>query len=160
VFSKKTKSKKQTNKKYQIQKSLHGPLISYNQEIFFLDQPHQLFDIVDQYPEILEELSDAILEHIKTYIDPLIESIEERKNHDVMQVISEMNVVHNYFRFVFYEYPAYRKSLTETILGTQDIEASVALNDEKINNFYKLYEQIDKQKYEEYVQHIKNISEK
>lgn len=160
MLSKKKKNKKDiilSSSGYEIKKSSHGPVVLYGNEILFLDQGRQLFDVVDENPGFLFELNQAITEHIKVHIDNLMESLSERRMFDPISTMQAMNVVHSYFRFVYQEYPEYRKALALTLLDSPEVEASAAINSKEVNEFYKIYESANQDKIKEFIKKLEEI---
>lgn len=148
----KKKSKKQNSSNdWNIKKTVHGPAIVYNDEIFFLEQGRQIFDIIDNNPDILFALNEQVIEHIESNIEPLIEALKERSQQDAMPSIVSINSIHNYFRFVYHEYREYRAAIARAVFSSSDVEAVYVLNPKKINDFYNLDKEIDKELVDKYI---------
>jgi len=151
------RKKKNTNSSYQIKNTIHGPLVIFNDEMYFLDQPHQLFDVVDNNPDILFDLNKAIIEHFNSYINPILDSLKERKQSHSLPMASALNAINLYFRFVYHEYFEYRTAVARALFDTNDIEAVFVMNHEKINEFFNLNDKVDQEKVQEYIKKYSEI---
>jgi hypothetical protein len=151
MLKKKSKKEKSINN-WEIKKTVHGPAIVYNNEIFFLEQSRQIFDIIDDNPDILFALNKEVIDHLKSNMNPLIEALEERSQQDAMPTIISINAIHNYFRFVYHEYKEYRAAIARAVLGSSEVEAVYVLNPKAVNEFYNLDKEINKEIVDKYLE--------
>ena len=120
-------------KEYQIKKTIHGPAVLYKDELIFFEQVLQFFDLFDEYPETLFELSEAVCEHLRSEMEMLIESVIDRRLIDTTTTNSAILMLHHFWRLVNNEYPLYNKARMESQNTTWD------LSDEKAKIIHDYY---------------------
>jgi hypothetical protein len=150
------KNKSKTKKNATIKPSIHGPVIIFEDQIYFLDQGQQLFDIIDNDPELLFLLNNSMIEHFNLSIAPILQSLKEKTNYAVMPMASSLNAVHSYYRFIYSDYLGYRQAVARAVFDTSDVEAMVALNHKLVNEFYGLTKNIDKEQLKKYMNLLKD----
>ena len=120
-------------KEYQIKKTIHGPAVLYKDELIFFEQVLPFFDLFDEYPEALFELSEAVCEHLRSEMEMLIESVSDRRLIDTTTTNSAILMLHHFWRLVNNEYPLYNKARMESQNTTWD------LSDEKAKIIHDYY---------------------
>lgn len=120
-------------KEYEIKKTIHGPAVLYRGELIFFEQVLPFFDLFDEYPETLFELSEAVCEHLRSEMELLIESVYDRRLIDTTSTNSAILMLNHFWRLVNNEYPLYNKARLESQNQTWD------LTDEKAKIIHAYY---------------------
>jgi len=121
---------------YILRQSMHGPAVEYNGQLIFLIEGKRLFEVVDNHPQILYDLTDSVIEFVKTEVAEMISALGEYRLYDPANVFEAINSVHSYNRFVFNEYVAYRSDIALATLGSREMKDIMSLNDPIVNQFY------------------------
>jgi len=94
-----------------------------------------LFEIIDEYPGYLVDITNFVSEHIKKISKEISENIITLYKVDSNR-INIKEIVSDYNDLIYIKYPAYRASMAQTVLGKNDSESIVSLNPEHVNKFY------------------------
>jgi hypothetical protein len=108
---------------YEIKQSVHGPVVIYEGQFYFIGQTVEFFGIFDAHPEILFDITNAVIEHVDNQFLILKEALSDKMYLDTSAVYGAITLVNHYYKLVFHEYPEYRKALTQsTSLSQSDLD--------------------------------------
>lgn len=96
---------------YEIKKTIHGPAVIYQGEILFLDQTMDFFELIDDNPEFLFDITEAVADHLEQEIDLLLSAIRDRHTANSGAAYAAIAVVSQYWRLVLDEYPTYSQAM-------------------------------------------------
>jgi hypothetical protein len=120
---------------YEIKQSAHGPVTIYENKVIALHEHIDLYDIIDNNENYLQELTAAVLQHISLLSVQFQKDIKDYYRTDPSR-FNVREVVADYNNLVYTEYPKYRLRLAATLLKRTDEEAIKSLNPDHINKFY------------------------
>jgi len=98
-------------KKYEIKKTIHGPAVIYEGEILFLDQTLSFFDLIDEQPEFLFDITEAVISHFKEESDSILSALRDRHTANVGPAYTAVSVISHYWKLIFEEYPQYSQAM-------------------------------------------------
>jgi len=98
-------------KNYEIRKTVHGPAVFYQGEILFLDQTLSFFDLIDENPEFLFDITEAVASHFREESESILSALNDRHTANTGSAYTAINVISHYWRLVFEEYPQYSQAM-------------------------------------------------
>jgi hypothetical protein len=123
---------------YTIKPSLHGPVVLFNEEMYFITEKNRIFELLDDLPELIFDINEAIHTQLEAQSAILVDSLKKFNKQDPSDARAAIDAVQNYHRLIYSEYPEYRAQIAEAVLGDRKFESLQQLNPPHINKFYHL----------------------
>lgn len=120
---------------YEIKKTIHGPAVIYQGEILFLDQTMDFFELIDDNPEFLFDITEAVADHLEQEIDLMLSAIRDRHTANSGAAYTAIAVVSHYWRLVLDEYPIY----SQAMLKAQGEDATWDMSNPKKELIHRFY---------------------
>jgi hypothetical protein len=123
---------------YTIKSSLHGPVIFFEEDMYFITEKNRIFDLLDELPNLIFDINEAVSAQLESQSAILVDSLKKFNKQDPSDARAAIDAVQNYHRLIYSEYPEYRAQVAEAVLGDRKSESLQQLNPPHINKFYEL----------------------
>ena len=123
---------------YTIKSSLHGPVIFFEEDMYFITEKNRIFDLLDELPNLIFDINEAVSAQLESQSTILVDSLKKFNKQDPSDARAAIDAVQNYHRLIYSEYPEYRAQIAEAVLGDRKAESLHQLNPPHINKFYEL----------------------
>jgi hypothetical protein len=126
-------------KNYEIKKTTMGPAVIYENEILFLDQTISFFDIIEENPEFLWDITDAVIAHYDEQVALFRSALTDRHTASAASIHTTVAIINNYWELIFDKYPSYSQS----VLKAQGEDAVWDMSDPKKALIHQFYTKAD-----------------
>lgn len=123
---------------YTIKSSLHGPVIFFEEDMYFITEKNRIFDLLDELPNLIFDINEAVFNQLESQSAILVDSLKKFNKQDPSDARAAIDAVQNYHRLIYSEYPEYRAQVAEAVFGDRKFESLQQLNPPHINKFYEL----------------------
>lgn len=124
--------------KYIIKNTAHGPCVMYGEDMFFISTDAGFLDLVDQEPDLMEEIHHSMINQLELESQILVESLKLYQRHDPQRLRLVISSLDLYYKFIYQDYPDYRVAVTRALTGETNSDKVLECNPDHINKFYAL----------------------
>jgi len=96
---------------FKINVSNIGPIITYNNAIYTLQDMTDLFDLVEEHPEFVDVMKEHILQTIKEVLAEVVDGLEHNIFYQPQRAYSYLGAMNVYGTFVHQALPEHQRQI-------------------------------------------------